>query len=75
MQIRSGVNWRQQHRWLYTTSKSWRVVGADGVPVRNPATGTNDDLQPFYEQAPGYGLFNNEYTPRNKYDILAVERA
>jgi len=74
-QFKTGVNWRQQHRWLYTTAKSWRVVGADGVAMRNPATGTNDDLRPFYEQAPGYGLFNNEYTPRNKYDILAVERA
>ena len=75
LQVKAGGNWRQQHRWLYTTSKSWRVVGADGVAMRNPATGANDDLRPFYEQAPGYGLFNNEYTPRNKYDILAVERA
>jgi iron complex outermembrane receptor protein len=74
-QLKAGANWRQQHRWLYTTAKSWRVVGADGVAMRNPATGTNDDLRPFYEQAPGYGLFNNLYTPRNKYDILAVERA
>ena len=75
LQLKSGVNWRQQHRWLYTTAKSWRVVGADRVAMRNPATGISDDLQPFYEQAPGYGLLNNEYTPRNKYDILAVERA
>jgi iron complex outermembrane recepter protein len=75
LEFKSGVNWRQQHRWLYTTSKSWRVVGADHVAMRNPATGIYDDLVPFYEQAPGYGLFNNEYTPRNKYDINAVERA
>ncbi len=74
-QLMAGVNWRQQHRWLYTTAKSWRLVGADGVAMRNPATGANDDLRPFYEQAPGYGLFNNQYAPRNKYDILAVERA
>lgn len=75
LQLKAGVNWRQQHRWLYTTSRSWRVVGADGVAMRNPATGQNDDLRPFLEAQPGYGLFNNEYTPRNKYDILALERA
>ncbi|MDO8540973.1 MAG: TonB-dependent receptor [Opitutaceae bacterium] len=75
LQFMSGLTWRQQHRWLYTTAKSWRVVGADGVAMRHPTTGINDDLRPFYEQAPGYGLFNNEYAPRNKYDILAVERA
>lgn len=74
-QFKAGANWRQQHRYLYTTAKSWRVVGADGVAMRNPATGANDDLRPFYESAPGYGLFNSEYSPRNKYDILAVERA
>ncbi len=74
-QLKAGLNWRQQHRWLFTTAKSWRLVGADGVAMRNPATGSNDDLRPFYEQAPGYGLFNNRYTPRNKYDILGVERA
>ncbi|MSU49733.1 MAG: TonB-dependent receptor [Opitutus sp.] len=74
-QFKAGANWRQQHRWLYTTAKSWRVVGADGVAMRNPATGTDDDLRPFYEQQPGYGLLNSEYAPRNKYDILAVERA
>ncbi|MBM3842725.1 MAG: TonB-dependent receptor [Verrucomicrobia bacterium] len=75
MEFKAGINWRQQHRWLYTTSKSWRVVGADGVAMRNPTTGINDDLRPFHETQPGYGLFNNEYTPRDKYDILAVERA
>jgi len=73
-QLKAGLNWRQQHRYLYTTSKSWRVVGADRVAMRNPATGANDDLQPFSDGT-GYGLFNHEYTPRNKYDILAVERA
>ena len=73
--LKAGVNWRQQHRWVYTSAYSYRVVGPDGVAMRNPATGINDDLVAFRESGPGYGLFNGLYAARDKFDILAVERA
>ena len=75
VQLKAGVNWRSQHRWVFTSAKSWRVVGADGVAMRNAATGQSDDLAVFRESGPGYGLFNHQYPQRDKFDILAVERA
>ena len=75
MQFKSGVSLRSQHRQATSISSgTYRVVGADGVAMRNPATGVNDDFA-FLRVSPGYGLFNNEYPQHDFFDIMAIRNA
>jgi len=75
VQLKAGVNWRNQHRWLRTASPSWTFVGPDGVAGPNAATGRNDDnLAQFRQSTEAYGVFNNLYAGNDILDILAIER-
>lgn len=76
VQLKAGGSWRNQHRSVRTASPNWTFTGPDRVAGPNPATGINDDnIAQFRESEPAYGMFNNQYPRRDKFDIIAIERA
>lgn len=81
VQLKSGVNWRQQHRWggLRSSASNYTFVGADGVAGRVPSTGRNDDnLRSFVDPAPGTSVEvrgNQPWPLLDAIDIQAVNRA
>ena len=70
--FKAGANWREQYHTIKVTRPNWNYVGPDGVAGINPATGRNDDdLAQFRLAGPGYGLFNNYYAGRDKFNYAA----
>lgn len=63
LQMKSGLNWRAQHRTLDVFQPRWNYVGTDGV-----AGSADDDLAQFRQAEPGYGLFNGRYPRRDAWD-------
>jgi len=63
LQLKSGFNWRAQHRILEVFQPRWDYVGADGA-----AGSADDNLAQFRRAEPGYGLFNNQYPQRDQFD-------
>lgn len=61
--FKSGLNWRQQHRILTIYQPRWNYVGPDGI-----AGNADDNLAQFRSSEPGYGLFNNRYPRRDRFD-------
>lgn len=70
--FKAGANWREQYHSITFYQPNWNYVGPDGVAGLNPATGRNDDnLAQFREPGPGYGVFNNYYPGRDKFNYGA----
>lgn len=65
LQLKSGFNWRAQHRILEVFQPRWDYVGIDGL-----AGSADDNLAQFRQAEPGYGLFNNQYPRRDQFDYL-----
>lgn len=59
VQFKSGLAWRQQHRWLKVARPNWTFGGSDRIAGTIAATGANDDnLGQFLSPAPAHGIFN-----------------
>lgn len=71
--IKTGVNYRRQHRWLTTYRPTWNFVGADGVQQRNPATGINDDNIGQFLSPWRYSIFNNAMMQRDHLDYRLAD--
>lgn len=72
LHFKVGANWREQYHSIRFYQPNWNYVGPDGVAGLNPATGRNDDnLAQFRDPAPGYGIFNNYYPGRDKFNYAA----
>lgn len=76
LSFKTGVKWREQHRFTASSSPSYQYRGADRVSGLNPATGINDDnLAQFMEPTRGYGLFNGRYFPFQRIDFGRIQTA
>ena len=71
--IKTGANYRRQHRWLKTYRPTWNLVGADGVQQRNPATGLNDDNIAQFLTSWRYSIFNNAMMQRDHLDYRLAD--
>ncbi len=72
LQFKAGASIREQYHTIRVYQPNWNFIGADGVAGLNPATGRNDDNLAQYRFAgPGYGLFNNHYAGRDRFDYAA----
>ncbi|PAW65347.1 MAG: hypothetical protein B9S34_11215 [Opitutia bacterium Tous-C1TDCM] len=71
--IKTGFNYRRQHRWLTTYRPTWNFVGADGVQQRNPATGINDDNIGQFLSPWRYSIFNNAMMQRDHLDYRLAD--
>lgn len=70
--LKAGANWREQYHTIKVTQPNWNFVGPDGVAGVNPATNRNDDnLAQYRLPGAGYGLFNNFYAARDKFNYSA----
>jgi TonB-dependent receptor len=60
-ELKSGLTWREQHRWNKSARPNWTLAGPDGVAGTVVATGVNDDnLGQFLLPSPVHPLFNGE---------------
>ncbi|MBI5767264.1 MAG: TonB-dependent receptor [Verrucomicrobia bacterium] len=57
--LKTGFDYRTQHRWLKTYRPTWNLVGADRVQGRAPGTGVNDDGIAQFLAPWTYSIFNN----------------
>ncbi len=74
--VKTGLDYRRQHRWWTTYRPSWNYVGPDGVRGVNSGTGINDDnLAQFTDMRPSYSVMNNDYPRRDKFNLALVEAA
>lgn len=71
--LKTGFNYRRQHRWLTTYRPTWNYVGADGVRQRNPATGINDDNIGQFLSPWRYSIFNNAMMQRDHLDYRLAD--
>jgi TonB-dependent receptor len=71
--IKTGANYRRQHRWLTTYRPTWNFVGADGVQQRNPATGINDDNIGQFISPWRYSIFKNAMMQRDHLDYRLAD--
>ncbi|MEN9637245.1 MAG: hypothetical protein RL077_5649 [Verrucomicrobiota bacterium] len=73
LKVKTGFDYRHQHRWFNTYRPTWNAVGADGIRGPNAAGVNDDNLKQFVDAAPGYGIFNNAMPQRDRYDLLKVD--
>jgi iron complex outermembrane receptor protein len=73
LKIKTGADYRNQHRWYTTYSPTWNFVGADGIRGPNAAGVNDDNIRQFVDPAPGYGLFNNRMPQRDQFDVSKVQ--
>lgn len=71
--FKTGVDYRTQHRWLWTYRPTWLYTGADKIQGRNSATGLNDDNIAQFVAPWTYSTFNNQMMKMDTLDYRAVD--
>jgi iron complex outermembrane receptor protein len=82
VQLKAGVSWRQQHRWVGPGSGdngSWRAAGPDGISGTTSGGVNDDNLARFRSPSPAYDVTVHGTSPwamrLDAFDVSAVTRA